>query len=734
MAESDTFGGELRRLRRDAGISLSTLADRVHYSKGYLSKVENGSSQPNESLAAMCDEVLATGGALTALLADAGGRRRAKRHGGAAPFGLPAATAHFTGRAAEMADVLAALRTETGPCVLSGMGGVGKTALAVRCGRRVEARFPDGVLFMDLRGHTPGVAAVTPAEALDRFLRLLGVSGDAIPADVDDRASMYRDQLHGRAVLVVLDNALSAEQVAPLLPAEEKCRVVVTSRHRLAALDDAHHVLVGVLPVDEGVALLRSLVGDRTDDAAADVVERCGRLPLAIRIAAARLMANPSWRLADLAGRLEAEADRLLELDDGERSVAAAFRLSVDTMPADQRGLLALLTVHPGVDLDLTAASALAGLRPPVTERLLGHLRDGHLVGQDAAGRYQWHDLLRSFATSEVATDLTAEDRLTALTRLVETELQAAQAADSLLAPSRYRREIELSPSPSRVIATAEEALAWFRAEWPNLVALCRAAFEHGLHTYSWQLAFSLRSFFYVAKLWDPWIESQHVALRAAEVDGDRWAQATMQNNLGMAIIDRGDLDTAEDHYRRALALFDDLGDQHGINTTKANQAWVDHYRGDHAAALANLRTALAYYRSSGATRNAAITLRGMALVETARGEHTEAIAHGEEALRLVVELGLDLDVTMAHNCLGWAWFRAGHLSRAEAAYTAALESCERSGSTYEAARAETGLGNVAAAAGRDHEADQLWAAAAERRIRLDPVVVGEERARREHP
>lgn len=735
MTESATFGGELRRLRRDAGISLSTLAERVHYSKGYLSKVENGSSQPNESLAAMCDEVLATGGALTALLADAGGRRRPKRHGGAAPFGLPAATAHFTGRAAEMADVLAALRTGTGPCVLTGMGGVGKTALAVRSGHRVEARFPDGVLFMDLRGHTPDVAAVAPAEALDRFLRLLGVSGDAIPADVDDRASMYRDQLHGRAVLVVLDNALSAEQVAPLLPAEEKCRVIVTSRHRLTALDDAHHVPVGVLPDDQGVALLRSLVGTAADDAAAvEVVQRCGRLPLAIRIAAARLLANPSWRLADLGTRLEAEADRLLELDDGERSVAAAFRLSVDTMPADQRRLLALLTVHPGADLDLTAAAALAGLRPPVTERLLGHLRDGHLIGQDAGGRYQWHDLLRSFAAVEVATELTAEDRMGALTRLVETELHAAQSADRVLAPSRYRRDVTFDPEPSpmRVIANTEEALAWFRAEWPNLVALCEAAFEHGLHTYSWQLAFSLRSFFYVAKLWDPWIGSQRVALAAAEADGDRWAQATMQNNLGVAVIDRGDLDTAAEHYRRALALFEDLDDQHGVNTTKANQAWVDHYRGNHTAALANLRTALDHYERAGATRNAAITLRGMALVEAALGEHDQAVEHGAEALRLVAGLGLDLDVTMAHNCLGWAWYRAGRLTEAAAAYTAALDSCDRSGSTYEAARAETGLGNVAAAAGRTEDAERQWAAADERRIRLNPVVAGEERARRE--
>lgn len=337
MAGSATFGGELRRLRQDAGISLGALAERVHYSKGYLSKVENGTSLPNPSLAALCDEVLRTGGALTALLSDAGGRRRATRSDGSTrtSFGLPAVTSHFTGRAEEVATVLAALRGDAGTCVVTGMAGVGKTALAVWCGRRVEAAYPDGVLFMDLHGHTPDVPPVPPEAALDRLLRLLGVPGEAVPPDVDDRAGMYRDRLRGRAVLVVLDNAESARQVLPLLPAEEKCRVLVTSRHRLAALDDAHHVPLGLLAAEDGAELLRSLLRERADDedALADVVDLCGRLPLAIRVAAARLLANPSWRLADLGARLGAEADRLQELDDGERSVAAAFRVSSSTMP-----------------------------------------------------------------------------------------------------------------------------------------------------------------------------------------------------------------------------------------------------------------------------------------------------------------------------------------------------------------------------------------------------------------
>jgi tetratricopeptide (TPR) repeat protein/DNA-binding XRE family transcriptional regulator len=738
MAENATFGGELRRRRQDAGVSLSTLAQRVHYSKGYLSKVENGSSQPNPSLAALCDEVLETGGALTALLSDAGGRRRATRSDGSTrtSFGLPPVTSHFTGRAAEVATVLAALRGDAGTCVVTGMAGVGKTALAVWCGRRVEAAYPDGVLFMDLHGHTPDVPPVPPEEALDRLLRLLGVPGEAVPPDVDDRAGMYRDRLRGRAVLVVLDNAESARQVLPLLPAEEKCRVLVTSRHRLAALDDAHHVPLGLLSADGGAELLRSLLRERADDedALADVVDLCGRLPLAIRVAAARLLTNPFWRLADLAARLGAETDRLSELDDGERSVAAAFRVSVAAMPTDQRTLLGLLTAHPGADLDLHAAAVLAGLPVLATERLLAKLRDGHLIFQSASGRYHWHDLLRSFAATEVAAEVDPEVRSAAVARLVETELRAAEAADRLLAPTRYRRDVTFAgqEGPVRTFADVDAAIDWFRVEWRNLVALCRVAYELGSHVYCWQLAFSLRSFFFLAKLWDPWIDSQRIALDAAVASGDVWAQAVTLNNLGVATIDRGDLSGAEEYYRQALDRFRELDDRHGVNTALANYAWVEHYRGDHRSALSNLGVALAFYRAEGAARNAAITLRGMALVETEIGSQDAAITHAGEALAAFVAMGLDLDITMTHNCLGWAHFRAGRLEAAHTSYLAALESCERSGSTFEAARAETGIGNVAFVAGRTADAEVRWAAAAEQGIVLDPVMVAEERARRE--
>ncbi len=741
MTDSITFGDELRRLRRKAGVSLSVLAARVHYSKGYLSKIENGTATPNESLACLCDDEFGTGGTLAAMVAGAGPRRRSRStEPSAAPFGLPAVTSHFTGRTDEAAAVLAALRHDdpggATVCAITGMGGVGKTALAVRCARRLETRFTDGCLFMDLRGHTPGRDAVEPTEALDRFLRLLGVPGDAIPADVDDRAALYRHQLRGRSMLVVLDNARSARQIIPLLPAEPRCRLLVTSRNRLSALDDAHQVSVGVLPEPDAVRLLGTLLAGHADDAdeplLRGVAARCGRLPLAIRIAAARLLANPSWRLADLDRRLAVSADRMRELDDGERDVSTAFRLSLDAAPDDQRDAFALVALHPGTDLDLIAAAALTGRPVPDTERLLGQLRDGHLLTQEPSGRYGLHDLLRSFAVTQQPAALSDADRTDAITRLLMTELHAADAADRLLAPSRYRRDLTFPrPAPERTFADADAALAWFWAEWPNLTSLCRLARTHGQHTHCWQLAFSLRSFFFLAKLWDPWIATQHVALSAAEASGDTWAQAITLNNLGVALIDRGDLELAADHYRRALTLFRERGDEHGISTTLANYAWVDHYRGDHAQALRNMHIALDFYQRSGADRNAGITLRGMSLMETALTDYDAAVAHVTEALALFVPLGLELDIAMSHNCLGWAYFRAGRLAEARDSYLTALDSGIQCGSTFEAARADTGLGNVAAAQGFWAEAEQHWGLADERHTLLDATVVGELGARR---
>jgi tetratricopeptide (TPR) repeat protein/DNA-binding XRE family transcriptional regulator len=735
MSERSTFGGELRRLRQEAGHSLPAFAKRIHYSKGYLSKIETGMVRPNESLARLCDVELGTGGALLALLPEPTTRRRRNGSSGG-PAGLPPVTTHFTGRASEIENVLAASRGGgVNVCAINGMAGVGKTALAVWCAHRLEPGFADGSLFLDLRGHTPDAPEVTPAEALDRLLRLLGVPDERIPADTEDRAAVYRSTLRGRSMLIVLDNARSAGQVVPLLPGEPKCRVLITSRQRLTALDDAHHIGVDVLPMVDAVALFGALTGTTTESTSTEstvhsVVSRCGRLPLAIRIAASRLAASPAWDLADLDHRLKTEKGRLAELDDGERSVAAVFRLSLDNVPADQRMAFARVGLHPGTDLDVYGAAALTGLDVPATERLLALVRDAHLIDQQPSGRYRFHDLLRGLAT-KTAAELPAGERDEAIDRLLDTVLYTAFTADKLLAPGRYWPELnftlaeELTPR----LSDQDAAIAWFGVEWPGLVALCRLAGERGSLDHCWRLAFSLRSFFYLAKLWDPWVETQRVALAAAEAGGDVWAQAVTLNNLGVAMIDRGDLDAAADYYRRALAGYRELDDRHGVSTTLANYAWVEHYRGEHRQALQNLALARDFYRATGSERNLGITLRGMALVLTELRDYDEARATAERAMAIFDELGSDLDVAMTYNCLGWIDINSGQTADAEAAYREALLRSELCGSEFEAARAAMGLGNVAMTQGLRAEADQHWADAARRHVTLNPAMVGELRA-----
>lgn len=721
------FGDELRRLRRQAGLSLPVLADRIHYSKGYLSKVETGAVRPNTSLAQLCDAELDTGGALAALLPESLGQRRVRRAATPRLSGLPAVTTHFTGRSDEVEEILAVLREDAagGPqvCAISGMPGVGKTTLAVRCAYRLESGFSDGCLFLDLRGHE-----VTATDALDRLLRMLDVAGEAIPSHVDDRAAAFRNRLRGRNLLLVLDNAGSASQVLPLLPGGPGCRVLVTSRNRLPALDDAHHVQVGVLSTVDALALFRSLAaGEHDERLLSQIVDRCGRLPLAIRIAAARLTANPAWRLTDLERRL---TDRLGELDDGERSVAAVFRVALDDVPEEQRRLFALLGLHPGPDLDTNTAAALADLTVPAAERLLERLRDAHLIGQQPTGRYQFHDLLAGFASAEAAS-LPQQQSDAAIHRLLDMELYHTDTADRLLEPQRFRRDLDFErPRVARDFTGKEDALAWFRQEWQSLVGLCRLAMDRGAHGRCWHLAFSLRGFFFLSKLWDPWILTQEIALPAAQATEDAWAEAVTLNNIGVAMIDKGELDIAAGYYDRALDRFREISDQHGVNTTLANAAWVSHYHGDHRQALRNLHTALDFYEGKGHPRYAAITLRGIALAETALGSYQDAVEHAERALSTFEELDLVLDAAMACNCLGWNHYNAGRMQEADAWYRDALARSERCGSTYEAARAETGLGNVAAAQGRDEDARRHWAQADNAGIPLRPLMAGEARAR----
>ncbi|WP_216206296.1 ATP-binding protein [Amycolatopsis aidingensis] len=731
------FGGELRRGREAAGYSQAAFARLIHYSKGYLSKVETGRAAGNRQFAEACDRVLQAEGALAALMPEKPDRR--SRRATVTPLvGLPPSTLHFTGRTYELAAAVSVLSGERaeGTCVLSGMAGVGKTALALRAAWESAESFPDGCLFLDLGDHAADGVTAGAEDVLDPLLRMLGVPGERIPSHPDGRANLYRGWLRGRSCLLVLDNAISAAQVGPVLPTEPRCRVIITSRNRLNALDDAVHVPMDVLPMAEAVTLFRAVGGDHAAAARGDLVERivasCGGLPLAIRIAAARFRTDPASSLDDFAQRFADETARLGVLNDGDRSVAAAFSLSVGALPPEQLRVFALLAMHPGREVEIHDVAALADLEPAQAQALVDRLDDAHLVARGHVDHVSMHDLLRDFARSTIlpATDPAEQDA--AVRRLLDHSLLLARSADELLAPHRYRMPIDPGhlPAGSRSFPDRASALAWTDREWPSLVGLCRLAAARGFHGRCWQLAFLLRDFFFHAKLWDPWIETHRLAVTSARAEGDDRALAMTLNNLGIAYVDRGDLSVAIGYYEEALELFGELGDEHGHTNTMSNLAWAALYTGDHERALHGLEDALTAYRRMGNSRNAAIALRGVALVETELGHYADAVEHAELSYTEFVALGSSLDTTMSVNCVAWALFRSGDHDAAAAHYERAAELGEECGSRYETARALTGLGNVHAASGRPDAARRCWERADDLRDVLDPRMVGEARVR----
>jgi DNA-binding SARP family transcriptional activator/tetratricopeptide (TPR) repeat protein len=628
--------------------------------------------------------------------------------------GLPRLDRHFTGREDELEMLTATLSAGGRPlCAIYGMGGSGKTALAIRAVHLLSDVFADGVIFLDLHGYTEIRATLTAAEALDRLLRRMRVDGRRIPADFDERGALLRDLVTGRRMLFVLDNAYDAAQVTPLLPDADGCAVIVTSRRRLASLDDAIAVPLELLAEEEAAELFRSVAGQGrvraepgSDQTLARIVERCGRLPLAVRIAAARYREPNQRSLADLEEKLSDEEERLTELDDGDRSVAASFRVSLNDLTAELKCTFALLAVDPGTDFDALAVAAITDLPPNRAARQLAQLADRHLIIEHAPGRYRFHDLIGVFARQHVLKSISAQDRGAALHRLADYLLRSADAADSLITPSRYRVPLELLDRtvvlPS--FGDYDEAFVWLSAEQGNLADTCLAAGAADLDAPCWQLAYTMRGFYFLTKNWQPWIKTYEVARIAAKRCGDARAEALIVNNLGLAHSERGARDVAAACYQQALELFAAVKDPYGENTARANSAWLLLRGGNFAEFLTQMRPVHDFYIEHGAERNAAITQRGIGRAESELGLVGESVASLRQALGVFTRLELRLDIAMTWNRLGETYQRAGDDRRAAEAYAAALAASRQCGSDYEKARAHHRLGQLAVRAG-DHEA-----------------------------
>ncbi|WNV84516.1 tetratricopeptide repeat protein [Umezawaea sp. Da 62-37] len=620
---------------------------------------------------------------------------------------LPEDLAEFTGRAAEL-DRFAALDLDGGAvgiAVVEGMAGVGKTGLAIHAGHVLARDRPwDRVLFVDLRGFHPDPAQppADPAAVLDGFLRLLGVPGQRIPHDLDERAALYRERLAGSRALVVLDNAADTDQVGPLLPDGPGCLVLVTSRRGLD-VPGAVRVPVDVFTSDEAVDLLRRAVPDiptgEDPSAPVRVALRCGYLPLALGLIAAHMRAKPGWTVGDHADRLD-ELHDLRRLDSG---VELALGLSYRRLPEGRRRVVRLLALHPGADFDVHAAAALAGTDLDTAAEDLLRLREDHLLRQGGSGRYSFHDLVRDYAATRAADEERPVDRRAALARLFEHHLCTASRAMDVLLPAERHRRPTVAPSglPPVPIPDVDAARTWLDTERANLVATAvHAPAEHVAG-----LAAVLFRFLDQGGHYRDGLVLHGHALEAARRSGDLAAEALAATNLGIVHWQLGDLPRAMDLARRAMVLARDLGDRRGEARTLDILGAVAESLGRYEESVGHTARALELAREAGDRSGEAYLLISLGNCHRRLGRYGEAVDHLERAIALSRELGDHFGESDALDHLGLVHQRLGRHQEAVDCHRAALDRFRELGYRVGEAHALNNLGSSYRLLGRTVEA-----------------------------
>ena len=692
------FGGLLRRHRLAAGLSQEELGERSGLSARAVADMERGrTARPyRRSVRAIADALalpeaerilFERASRLVAAGPSAPDRPVTEGQDRTVPRQLPAAVGCFTGRVAELGTLTGMLDGGSGPTTatvvisaIGGTAGVGKTALAVHWAHQVAGRFPDGQLYVNLRGYDPH-QPVSASDALASFLGALGVPGQQIPDGEDDRARLYRSRLAGRRVLVMLDNARDGGQVRPLLPGDPGCVAVVTSRDTLAGLvvtDGARRLDLDVLPPTDAVGLLRALIGSRIDEepqAAAALIELCARLPLALRIAAELAAARHAVPLAELAAELE--ASRLDGLDAGEdrADVRAVFSWSYRQLPEDVAGPFTLIGLHPGTDLGVHAAAALTGTTTGQARKVLRGLHRASLVQATGRGRYGMHDLLRAYAREHAAARDTGGSSQQALTRLADYYLAAAAAAMDVLLPAESHWRPRIRPVAAIVpeIRLEADARAWLDEERGNLVALVAHCAEHGWPRQATDLAATLFRYLITGSHLP---EAQSIfghALQAARLSGDVTAEASALNSLGSIAASKGRFRDAAGYFNAALELYRRYGDWSGEARALRNLGAGEQELHNHRSAAGYYREAIAAFDHGGDNLSAARVLADLAGVEIELDSHDAAAEHLRQALRVLREAKDQHWEARALSRMGYLNLRRGDLARAAACAEQAL-------------------------------------------------------------
>ncbi|MDT4988446.1 MAG: hypothetical protein QOI74_2540 [Micromonosporaceae bacterium] len=638
------------------------------------------------------------------------------------PRQLPACPRHFVGRRCErtMLDRLAdSCRDRAGTVVsaITGMPGLGKSALAVHWAHQAAHRFPDGQLYVNLRGFDPAGPPIDPAEAIRWFLQAFAVPPERIPVHPDAQTALYRSLLAGRRALIVLDNARDEDQVRPLLPGGPSCLVVITSRRQLpslVAMEGAHPITLNVFTRAEAEAFLRQRLGATVDDdAVGALIEHCARLPLALAIAASRVAVNPTLSLAAVDAELTDVRGRLDVLDTGHptTNLRTVFSWSYRGLTAGARRLFRLLGLVAGADIGTSAVASLAGLPVASVRPLLAELVRAHLVNEHTPGRFAVHDLLRAYAADLARSTDAAENRYSAIQRVLDYYLHTAYAAAVVLDAHRDT----VAPEPARPGVTPlrpadpDEAWEWFASESPVALAAVRQAAAQGYDPYCWQLAWHLAVFLDRKGHWHDWAVAQELALTAVRRLADRPGQARIHRGLAGAYLRLDREEDAHAQLAHALALFRELGDINGQACTHHNLASVFERQHRYAESLHHAWQAQDLFHATGQRGKHLRALNTVGWCHSRLGEYQRALTYCRQALTLQRQITDRRGEAATWDSLGYIHHHLGNHRTAISCYDHALGLLRELGSPYHEADTLVHIGDTYTALGDAGAARDAW-------------------------
>lgn len=643
------------------------------------------------------------------------------------PHQLPPDVAHFTGRRTEQGALngLLGVGTVSPPAAvvisaLAGAAGIGKTSMAVHWAHQIRHQFPDGQLYVNLRGFDPNTP-LSPEQALDGFLRALNVPPHAIPTDRDGLAAAYRSLLAGRRVLIVLDNAATPEQVRPLLPGSATCLVIVTSRNRLSGLiarDGANRIALDVLPPADALTLLREVIGvariDAEYEAAVELARRCAYLPLALRIAAERVADRPHHSVADLVAELADEHGRLDVLaagDDETTAIRSVFSWSYRALPDSAARLFRLLGLFPGPDISLDTIIALTGDSMVEARRQVNVLVAMHMLAESEPLRFSCHDLLRDYANELAHIEEPPRQRENATRRLHEWYLHTAHAAQIAFYPQHPAIPVDPVGPDCRPLSftSNEDALKWFTAEHANLLAIIGRAPIDGQHTVGWQLPNAVDAYLAARYRFADRVKVHRRGLATAQHVGSQLGAAWAYGYLAESYIDTQRYEDAMGYLQSQLAVAQEIGYAFGEGCALVDLARVYVELGQYNEVADHAQEALTIFRNIGHRRNEALCLSHLGNATRQTGDLDQAMAYLRHALYISAEIK-DLSVqaialrylSMVQRDLGLDEDAVGSLGQAVSMW-------QQYGANYAQGEVLVELGTVLNGIGRSEEAQNAW-------------------------